>query len=116
MPGTTAGDGQMMLAEALPEFAAELQALLRLAGEHEFGKGVPALRIVSRCQCGDDFCASFYTAPPPRGAYGPGHRTIVLEPEHGMIILDVVGREIVHVEVLYRDEVRSRLARILATT
>ncbi len=116
MPGMAAQDEVMRLTEALPEFAAELWTLLGTAGEHEHAEKVPTLRIVTRCRWRDVFCASFYTAPPPRGAYGPGHRTIVLEPEHGMINVDVVGRAIVHVEVLYRDEVRSRLARILATT
>ncbi len=62
------------------------------------------LRVVARCGCGDDFCQSFYTAPKPDGAYGPGHRNVLLDPPwSGMLILDVVDGLIAYVEVLDRD-------------
>ncbi|MBC6460781.1 hypothetical protein HKK72_23285 [Actinomadura sp. HBU206391] len=51
----------------------------------------------------DDFCKSFYTAPPPKGAYGAGHRCVPLLPDKGMIVMDVVHDEIQLVEILYRD-------------
>ena len=40
-----------------------------------------------------------------QGSYGAGHSNVVLEPERGMIILDVVSGTIACVEVLNRDEV-----------
>ncbi|MGI5180307.1 hypothetical protein ACQEVZ_28710 [Dactylosporangium sp. CA-152071] len=50
-----------------------------------------------------NFCQSFYTAPKPAGAYGPGHRNVCLEPPWpGYLILDVLHDDIVHIEVLYR--------------
>ena len=70
---------------------------------------VSTLGIVARCRCGDDFCASFYTAPPPAGAYGPGHRNVELRSEHGLVILDVVDERIMQVEVLFDDEFRCVL-------
>jgi hypothetical protein len=102
----------MLLNTLLPELSQELTALLIAAGEPGLGAQVEGLEIVEKCLCMDDFCASFYTAPKPSGAYCPKHRNVGLEPEKGMILLDVVDERIMMVEVLYRDEVRLRLASI----
>jgi hypothetical protein len=102
-----------LLSEALPRLAAELQGLLRVQNEFQLAAQVPSLRIVDRCRCGDDFCATFYTQPKPKIPYFPDHRNVDLSPEKGMIILDVVDGKIVCVEVLFRDEVRSALHAIL---
>jgi hypothetical protein len=96
------------LVDALPELAYELEALLRLQGESELAVQVPELRIVDRCRCGDDFCATFYIQPKPVESYGSKHRSIALEPKEGMLIIDVDDGKIVCVEVLYRDEIRRR--------
>ena len=62
------------------------------------------------CGCGDDFCASFYTQPKPKGAYGPGHYTLALETAaQGMLIRDVVDGVISFVEVLYPPGIRQKL-------
>ena len=98
-----------LLANLLSELATELQDLLSEQGEPELAAQVSGLRVVDRCRCGDDFCGTFYVLPKPNGAYGPFHRNICLEPNTGMIILDVVGDKIAAVEVLYRNEVRRRL-------
>jgi len=104
-----------LLVEVLPSFCAELRDLLVKASEPALADQIPNLNILDGCGCGDDFCSSFYTKPKPCGAYGPGHRTIVLEPERGMIILDVLGDEIAHVEVLNRNDIRSALTAALPT-
>jgi hypothetical protein len=102
----------MLLAETLPEFAQELQRLLQ-AQKPELAVQVPTLKIVRGCGCGDDFCASFYTHPKPKGAYGPGHYTLPLETEApGMLILDVVDGVISFIEVLYRPDVRQKLVAL----
>jgi hypothetical protein len=93
----------------LPELSNELLSLLANAGETALVAQVPLLRVLDRCRCGDDFCATFYTKPKPHGSYGPALRTIPLEPTKGMLILDVVDGEVASVEVLYRDEVREKL-------
>jgi hypothetical protein len=100
----------MRLIESLPEFSQELTSLLSKAGASGLAAQVDHLEIVARCSCDDAFCASFYTAPKPRGSYGPKHRNIALEPDDGMIILDLVDEVIVNVEVIDRPDVRSRLA------
>jgi hypothetical protein len=103
----------MLLNSSLPNLSRELTALLADAGEPDLAAQIESLEIVQRCPCNDDFCASFYTAPRPVGAYGPGHRNVELEPEKGMIILDVVDERIVKIEILYRDEIRAQLSSLL---
>ncbi len=99
----------MNLAESFPDLSAEFQQLLSRKGEPVLADSVSKLRIVDRCRCGDDFCASIYTEPKPTGRQGPTPRNIDLEPGKGMIILDIVEVRIHQVEVLYRDEIRNRL-------
>jgi hypothetical protein len=98
-----------MLTEVLPGLADELRLLLVGATRDDLARQVNDLCIVDRCRCGDDFCATFYTQPKPSGSYGAGHENVVLEPEQGMITLDVVRGTIACVEVLYRDEIRRDL-------
>ncbi len=101
------------LINALPAFATELQQLLTDRGEPELAAQVPGLAILDRCRCGDDFCATFYTQPKPEGSFGPGHRNVVLTPDEGMLVLDVVTGEIACVEVLDRKDVRQKLDEVL---
>ena len=103
----------MLLSEALPSFSKELLALLQKAAEPELAEQVSIVEIVERCSCSDDFCSSFYTATKPHGPYGHGHRNVVLEPERGAIILDVVQQKMMFVEVLDRDDVRTELSIVL---
>jgi hypothetical protein len=100
---------QVPLIEMVPALSAELQQLLPEQGEAGLAAQVPMLAVIDRCRCGDDFCATFYVQPKPKGAYGPGHRNVALDPGNGMLILDVVDDKIAAVEVLYRDEIRKRL-------
>jgi hypothetical protein len=101
------------LAEVLPEFAAELRQLLEEKGESELAAQVPGLLILDRCRCGDDICATFYTQPKPNGGYGPGHRTAVLAPEEGMLLVDVVAEGIACIEILDRKDIRQKLQEVL---
>jgi hypothetical protein len=102
-----------LLRELLPAFAQELWDLLMKEGEPELADQVLDSRIVDRCRCGDDFCATFYVQPKPEGPYGPKHRNISLEPSQGMLVLDIVADRIAAIEVLYRDEVRKVLQAAL---
>src|SRR5689334_6753949 len=80
----------MLLVDAFPTLCDEIRHLLNEAGESHLAAPLERLSIVDRCRCGDDFCATFYTAPRPVGTYGKGHRCVSLEPAKGMVILDVV--------------------------
>ena len=101
------------LGDQFPELAAELVGLLTDSNEEQLARTVPTLTVVDRCRCGDDFCAMMYTAPRPQGAWGPSHRNIALNPRNGMLILDVLEEQIVGIEVLYRDEIRDRLSKLI---
>lgn len=102
-----------LLIDALPEFAHELEELLTKQCELGLAAKVGDLRIVDRCRCGDDFCATFYTQPKPEVNYGPNHKCIELSSQEGMIILDIVDGKIMNIEVLFRDEIRDQLHAIL---
>jgi hypothetical protein len=101
------------LTEALPELAEELRRLLTESCHQELADQVRGLQIVDRCRCGDSFCSTFYVQPPPVGSYGPTHYNVALDPEQGMLILDVVHGTIACVEVLYRDDVRRKLEQLV---
>ena len=101
------------VSDALPDLSAEITLLLEKEGRPELARQVADLTIRDRCRCGDDFCGTFYTAPRPDGSWGPNLECIPLEPNQGMLILDVVAGKISSVEVLYRDEVRARLLEML---
>lgn len=64
-----------LLQDGLPDLADELTALLSSQHEGALAEQVPLLRLTDRCRCGDDFCATLYTAPKPEGAYGPNHES-----------------------------------------
>ena len=98
-----------LLIDVAPELAAELERLLVQEGEEGLAARVSGLRIVDRCRCGDDFCASFYTVPRPSGAFGHGHYTVALAPEAGYLNVDAIGPDIVQVEVLFRDELKAKI-------
>ena len=101
-----------LLTDVLPGLAQELQKLLVEQGEPALAAQVPGLRIIDRCRCDDDFCATFYVRPRPKGEFGPEHRNVALTPTDGMLVLDVVGESIAAVEVLYRDDVRKVIQTI----
>jgi len=98
-----------LLAEALPSLAEELAALLEKRGEQDLAAQLSELRLVDRCRCGDDFCATVYTVQPPQGGWGSGHENVALTAEAGYLILDVVHRKITCIEVLYRDDIREQV-------
>ena len=86
-----------------PRLATKLATALREADEADLVNQVDNLRVLRECGCGDDFCQSFYTQPPPVGAYGSGHRNVGLSTSQpGMLILDVVDDVIMFVEVIDR--------------
>lgn len=104
------------LQDTLPDLADELIALLRSQNERDLAEQVPLLRLVDRCRCGDDFCATLYTAPKPEGAYGPNHECISLNSSSGHLILDLVDRKTVCIEILFREDLRGRVLQLFPQT
>lgn len=98
------------LSEALPELYIELVRLLHTEGEHSLAGDLHMARFHGWCDCGDDFCQSFRTAPAPEGSFGPGHRTVCLlgEEDRAMINLDVVHKSVAYVEVIGRPSLPTQ--------
>lgn len=99
------------LVDVLPRLATELEDLLEEEGEPGLAAQVATLPFVARCCNEVEVCQSFSTAPeignrPPQPAE---RRTIQLDPDDGMIWIDVTDGRIVFVEVLYRDDVERAL-------
>ena len=103
----------MLIAKEFPDLSHELRALLSNTGDAGLVAQISELKLIDRCRCGDDFCATIYTQPKPTKSFGPSHRNIPLSPTKGMIILDVVENNIACIEILYRDEIRKKLLRLL---
>jgi hypothetical protein len=98
-----------LVREVYPDLVAELARLLEAEGERYLAIAAHDLRLVAPCGCEDDFCQSFRTSEHPPGTpYGPGHRNVLLDPEEGMLILDVVDERIVYVEVLFHPPLVRR--------
>jgi len=97
------------LQDVFPEFALELEELLRSSKEPELAEQVSELQITRRCDCEDDFRGSFFTIfEPSKRPWADAH-CLEIEPTTGMIILHVVSGRIAHIEALYRDDVRDRI-------
>ncbi len=100
------------LGESLPNLVDELTVLLDREGEPELAKQLWGLPLIDRCRCGDDFCATIYTAA--RSDRKCGFRgNIALHPEEGSLILDLPDQRIVCIEILYRDEIREKVLTFL---
>ncbi len=98
-----------LMADIVPELAAEMERGLRATGDHELADQVAGLRMVKSCGCGDDFCASFYTVPIPKGPSAKKRFGVPL-PNH--LIIHVLQGEIIEVEVLFRDELRPWIREV----
>ena len=89
-----------------PVLSEQLRQSLRGAGEGDLADGVAEMHVIARCDCGDGSCQSFYTEPPPEGAYPYPDRARNLCFEDpgwdGMLILDIVDERIHFVEVIDR--------------
>jgi hypothetical protein len=102
-----------LLADVLPEVAAEVQELAERTGDPGLPEQVSTLRIFDRCRCGEETCATFYTAPRPSNGWGPRHTNVDLDANAGMMVLDLVDGSIVCVEVLNREDIRGRLLQVV---
>jgi hypothetical protein len=102
----------MILRDVLPGLAGELEALLRSDNESELASQIASLKVVDRCRCDSDSCATIYNVPKPEGAWGPTHRNIVLDVPEGMTVIDVLDEKIVCIEILDRYEITAQVLNL----
>jgi hypothetical protein len=102
----------LVLQEVLPGLASELEFLLRSDDESELADQIASLKIVDRCRCDSDSCATIYNVQKPDGAWGPTHRNIVLDVSEGMTVVDVLDEKIVCIEILGRDEITAQVLNL----
>ena len=99
--------------ELFPDIAQELVRILKASNRQWLVDSVPELKVVDRCRCEDDSCATVYTVPPPKKFWGPGLRNYHLDTDDGsIIILDVVRGRIACVEILFRKGAPERLLAV----
>ncbi|MGD0290832.1 MAG: hypothetical protein ABSC63_14400 [Candidatus Binataceae bacterium] len=90
-----------LLSDVLPDLLEELVHLLKGTGAEPLEEQLRALRIESICDCGDDNCASFATAPEVKVA-----NVVELQAIEGHLIIDLnAAEQICFIEVLGRPDV-----------
>ncbi|MFZ0889876.1 MAG: hypothetical protein WA005_15630 [Candidatus Binataceae bacterium] len=94
-----------LISEVLPDLLEEMVYLLRQTDAAALEPQLRGLKIESICDCGDEDCASFATAPEVKVS-----RVVELEAILGSLILDLNADDrICFIEVLGRPEVRYLL-------
>jgi hypothetical protein len=91
-----------LLNDVLPDLLEELVHLLKGTGAEPLESQLRGLRIESICDCGDNDCASFATAPEVKVA-----NVVELQSIEGNLIIDLnAADQICFIEVLGRPDVR----------
>lgn len=98
------------MVDVVPELAVEMERELRASGDVELADQVAGLRMMKSCGCGDDFCASFDTAPLPEGPSAKKRYGVPLSNHH--LIVHVLEGKIIEVEVLFRDDLRPKIREV----
>ncbi|MGO9602442.1 MAG: hypothetical protein ACLQAT_03385 [Candidatus Binataceae bacterium] len=94
-----------MLSDVLPDLLEEMVYLARQAGADPLEHQLRALKIESVCDCGDENCASFATAPQVKVA-----NFVELQSMEGQLIIDLnAENEVCFIEVLGRPDIKYLL-------
>jgi len=104
---------KIVLIDSLPDFAHELEHLLLKENRPELACQVESMQVdMDRCVSGEECCAMLCTGLQPSKGWGVGQTTIVLTPERGNILVDVVDGDIIAVEIFFRIDVQERLLQV----
>lgn len=102
-------EGSAPLREKLPEFSAEIEQLLRQAGEPELAQQIAELWIGNRCRCGTVLCGAFQVEHLPSAVLSlspnRGPRSVRIAAKDGVVSVDVVDGEIRRIDAANRDDV-----------
>ena len=93
------------ITDILPDLVEEIAYLLRERGAEPLCEQLRTLRIESLCDCGDQNCASFATAPEVKVA-----STLELQATEGYLIVDLNSADqICFIEALHRPDIKYLL-------
>jgi hypothetical protein len=94
-----------LMCHVLPDLLEEMVYLAKQAGADPLEGQLRALKIESICDCGDENCASFATAPVVKVA-----SFVELQSMEGQLIIDLnAENEVCFIEVLGRPDVKYLL-------
>jgi hypothetical protein len=94
-----------LVSDILPDLLEEIIFVVRQTDAAGLEEQLRALRIESICDCGDENCASFATAPEVKVS-----RVVELQAMEGFLIIDLnAADEICFIEVLGRPDVKYLL-------
>jgi hypothetical protein len=100
-----------LISDVLPDLVEEMVHLLQGTGAEPLETQLRAMRIESICDCGDDNCASFATAPEVKVA-----SVVELQAMEGNLIIDLnAAEQICFIEVLGRPDVRYLIEEYYAS-
>lgn len=104
---------KILLKDCLPDFALELEDLLLKESRPELACLVKNMQVnLDRCVSNENYCTMLCTGLQPAKGWGAGQTTIVLAPVSGNILLDVIGCDIIAVEVFFRKDVQEKVQQI----
>src|SRR5262249_26945509 len=100
-----------LIGDVLPDLLEEMVFLAKQAGADPLEDQLRALKIESVCDCGDENCASFATAPVVKVA-----TFVELQSMEGQLIIDLnAENQVCFIEVLGRPDVKSLLEEYSAS-
>ncbi|MDD2273518.1 MAG: hypothetical protein PHP95_07215 [Desulfuromonadaceae bacterium] len=100
---------KILLKDSLPDFAYELKYLLVRENMPDLANQIVDMQIdVERCFSGEDYFTMICTGLQPLLGWGTGQPSIVLTPHKGTILLNVIGNDIISVEIFFRSDIQER--------
>jgi hypothetical protein len=102
-----------LLKDCLPDFARELELLLINEQDPELAQQVELMQVdVDTCGSDDDFCSMLCTGFKPKNGWGRGDTSIVLKPEQGNVLLNMLDCDITAVEVFFRKDIQEKVKQL----
>lgn len=104
---------KISLKDSLPDFAHELEQLLLKENRPELACQVENMQVdMDRCVSGEEFFAMLCTGLQPSKGWGVGQTTIMLAPDRGNILVDVIDGDIIAVEIYFREDIQEEFMKL----
>jgi hypothetical protein len=103
-----------LLKDCLPGFARELVLLLIKEQNLELAHQVQLMQIdVDTCGNDENFCSMLCTGLNPKYGWGQSIGTsIVLKPEQGSVLLNMLDRDTMRIEIFFRKDVQEKVKQL----